>query len=228
MCIPGHSRDSVCLHCRPAPVARRGARTWNRNGNRCAEPHPAQRPPATPGTMTALPCRGRGRHGQNRAGPPCPRIRPRKPGPPCSQAWDLPRRGAAGAPVNKAQGKHADAPARLRRLAEAGDHRHCRRRSLPTRMGSPTRRQGIGKDARTPCGLRAVHAPVTTGIRPGGTRLPGRLPTAYHHSSAPGTPATATYTDEQRAKKNPWFPRGFVTSREIPASQYGVGTPKQA
>lgn len=73
MCIPGHSRDSVCLHCRPAPVARRGARAWNRNGNRCAEPHPAQRPPAMSGTMTALPCRGRGRHGQNRAGAPCPR-----------------------------------------------------------------------------------------------------------------------------------------------------------
>ncbi len=207
MCIPGHSRDSVCLHCRPAPVARRGARAWNRNGNRCAEPHPAQRPPATSGTMTALPCRGRGRHGQNRAGAPCPRHTRGSPPPPpvrrprtCTDAV-LPAPRSTRRRENMPTRPPSFGGGQKRATTGTVDGGHC--------QPAWARQPGDRASARTParhagCGLCTPRSPPGSGRAARASQAACPLPTTTPRPPAPRRPPRTLTNNEQR--KTPGFP----------------------
>ena len=113
MCIPGHSRDSVCLHCHPARLARSGTRQGIAPGNRCAEPCPTQRPQPRQEPWPLRPVADAAGIGKPGWRSPAPRAHPREPGTCTDAALPAP-------PVNEAQRKRADAPARPQRRAEAG------------------------------------------------------------------------------------------------------------
>jgi len=216
MCIPGHSRDSVCLHCHPARLPRSGTRQGIAPGNRCAEPCPTQRPPATPGTMAAPPCRGRGRYRQTGlASTRAPGHTRGSPGPAPTRCCRHPRS------MRRRENVQTRPPG-LSGGQKPGGHQHRRRRVPPTPKGSTSRKRHR-QARRMPRRPWAAHAPVAPGIRPGGTRLPGRPPIANSGSTAPATrrPPRAWPGNSQR--KTPGFPGVLTTSREIPVSQYGGG-----
>ncbi|ALJ28728.1 hypothetical protein AOT14_23600 [Stenotrophomonas acidaminiphila] len=216
MCIPGHSRDSVCLHCHPARLARSGTRQGIAPGNRCAEPCPTKRPQPRQEPWPLRPVADAAGIGKPGWRPPAPRAHPREPGT-CTDAV-LP-----APPVNEAQRKRADAPARPQRRAEAGRPPASSTAGTANPEGLDEQDMRIDKHAarRVGRGPWAAHAPVAPGIRPGGTRLPGRPPNPG--STAPATRRPPRTWTGNSQRKTPGFPGVLATSREIPVSQYGGG-----
>ncbi len=151
--------------------------------------------------MAAPPCRGLGRYRQTGLAPTRAPGTPREPGT-CTDAV-LP-----APPVNEAQRKRADAPARFRRRAEAG---------RPPASSTAGTANPEGLDEQETASASTPHAAWAVGsVRPGrprdpaGRHAPPRAPAhrqlGFH---GPGDPATTPGMARQQPKKNPWFPRGF-------------------
>ena len=168
MCIPGHSRDSVCLHCHPARLPRSGTRQGIALGNRCAEPCPTQRPPATPGTMAAPPCRGRGRYRQTGLAPTrAPGHTRGSPGPAPTRCCRHPRS------MRRRENVRTRPPG-LSGGQKPGGHQHRRRRVPPTPKGSTSR---TCASASTPHAAWAVGSARPGRPRdPAGRHAPPRAP----------------------------------------------------
>lgn len=199
MCIPGHSRDSVCLHCHPARLTRSGTRQGIAPGNRCAEPCPTKRPQPRQEPWPLRPIADAAGIGKPGWRPPAPRAHPREPGT-CTDAV-LP-----APPVNEAQRKRADAPARPQRRAEAGRPPASSTAGTANPEGLDEQDMRIDKHAarRVGRGQRTPRSPPGSGRAARASQ--GARPTQV---SRPRRPGDHPGHGQATAKEKPLVSQGF-------------------
>lgn len=167
MCIPGHSRDSVCLHCHPARLTRSGTRQGIAPGNRCAEPCPTKRPQPRQEPWPLRPVADAAGIGKPGWRPPAPRAHRGSPGPAPTRCCRRPRS------MRRRENVRTRPPG-FGGGQKPGGHQHRRRRVPPTPKGSTSR---TCASASTPHAASAVGSARPGRPRdPAGRHAPPRAP----------------------------------------------------